>query len=56
MEPPVFVSQNGASLSIILSHNKFYNLIISTNGLLTLNSGLGGAGETTDISISHGFI
>lgn len=56
MEPPAFVSQNGASLSIILSHNKFYNLIISANGLLTLNSGLGGAGETTNISISHGFI
>lgn len=56
IEPPAFVSQNGASLSIILSHNKFYNLTISTNGLLTLNSGLGGAGETTDISISHGFI
>lgn len=56
MEPPEFVSQNGSSLSIILSHNKFYNLIISANGLLTLNSGLGGAGETTDISISHGFI
>ena len=56
MEPPAFVSQSGASLSIILSHNKFYNLIISANGLLTLNSGLGGAGENADISISHGFI
>lgn len=56
MEPPATISQNGASLSIILQHNKFYNLTISANGLLTLNSGLGGAGETADISISHGFI
>ena len=56
MEPPATISQNGSSLSIILSHNKFYNLTISANGLLTLNSGLGGAGETPDVSISHGFI
>ena len=56
MEPPATINQNGASLSIILSHNKFYNLTISANGLLTLNSGLDGAGETADVSISHGFI
>ena len=56
MEPPTTISQNGASLSITLSHNKFYNLTISANGLLTLNSGLSGAGETADVSISHGFI
>ena len=37
MEPPATINQNGASLSIILSHNKFYNLTISANGLLTLN-------------------
>lgn len=56
MEPPAVIDQNGSSLSIMLSHNKIYNLTVSANGLLTLNSGLGGAGETTDISISHGFI
>lgn len=56
MEPPAVIDQNGASLSIMLSHNKVYNLTVSANGLLTLNSGLGGAVETPDISISHGFI
>lgn len=56
MEPPTVIDQNGSSLSIMLSHNKVYNLTVSANGLLTLNSGLGGTAETPDISISHGFI
>lgn len=56
MEPPEFITQDGSSLSIILSHNKVYNLTVPVNGLLTLNSGLGGAAETLDILISHGFI
>lgn len=56
MEPPEFITQDGSSLSIILSHNKVYNLTVPANGLLTLNSGLGGAAETLDILISHGFI